>query len=110
MHDELGDALGRSHDTRGTNRLVSADEHEMFGLTHCGRRHDVTSAEDIVEDRLADVGFHQRYVLMCRRVKHGKRPVGRENSFDTLAVAHIANDWIDAQSREVSAKLLKQFE
>ena len=60
----LGDLLGGPHDAGGTNRLVGGDHDEAQHAVTVGQVGHALGAQHVVSDRLADVRFHQRHVLV----------------------------------------------
>ena len=75
----LGDLLRHAHDARRMDRLVGGDEDEVLHAELVGQFGHGAGAADVVADRLADVHFHQRHVLVGGRVEHDFGTVLRED-------------------------------
>ena len=92
LDDHLAGALGGAHDVGGIDRLVGGDHHEFVRLVIFGERRHIKGAEDVVLDRFLRHGFHQRHVLVRRRVKDHLRTVLTEDGFDLVVVAHRGDE------------------
>ena len=71
----LGQVLGGAHDARGVDRLVGGDEDEIADAEFRGQVGQALRAADVVLDRLADIGLHQRDVLVGGGVEDDLRLV-----------------------------------
>src|SRR5690606_8885950 len=76
LHNQLGDTLSEAHYAAGTHRLVGGHADEVLRPGLDRGRDDIEGSEHVVEDCLADVGLHQRHVLVRGRMEYGARLVG----------------------------------
>ena len=75
-------------------------------MAHPGRDaglHQVTRAQHVVGDRVLDVGFHQRYVLVRGRVEDDLRTMRREDRGQAVGVADVGDDGRDPGSWKLVA-------
>src|SRR5690606_33070269 len=92
LHYELGHALGKPAAATGTYGVVGGDADEVLRSGLDRGADDVEGAEHIVEDRLADVGLHQRHMLVCGGVEDGARLVGPDDLRDARRVPDIGDE------------------
>ena len=76
--DELGDALGGSHNAEGVNGLVGGDEDELAGVVRDGGLSEGEGAESVVFYRGEGVLFHERNMLESGGVEDDLRAMARE--------------------------------
>ena len=110
LYEYLRHALGGSHDAGGTHGLVGRDQHEVLRVALRGGAEHVAGPEHVVGDGLGDVAFHQRHMLVCRRVEHGVGAKVSEDAPDTRHVPHIRDHRRELDRRMLRPQLVQDLE
>ena len=97
LHDQLGDALGRAHHARWVHGLVGRDQDEALDAVAVGGLRD-RSRVPMTLFLTASHGlcFHQRHVLVGRRVEDDVGPVLCEHLVHARSVGDVADDGRDS--------------
>ena len=82
----------------------------MLGVELRGATHHVPGPEDVVRDRIGDVLFHQRHVLVGRRVEHGVGAETPEHATNARQVSHVRDHRAELQRRMRRAQLVQDIE
>ena len=82
----------------------------MLNVVRVAQLDHVLRSKHVVEDRLGDIGLHQRHVLVRRGVKHGVRRGAADHPRQSITITDVRDDRFDGDVREGSAQLLKQLE
>src|SRR6185437_10133919 len=105
LHHSLGEAFRCPHDTRWANRLVGRDEDEVLDPRVDRGVHDVGGAVDVVGDRLDDILFHERNVLVRRCVEYCVGATVVEDRVHALGITDVRDHGHDGDARVGRAEL-----
>ena len=106
LDDHLAHALRRAHDRRRVDSLVGRDEDETVDAKLVGERHGVERAEHVVLNRLARAHFHERHMLVRRRMKHDVGMVLLEDVAESVDIAHAADFDLDVNVVEFPGQIV----
>ena len=92
LDDHLADALGCTHDVRGVDCFVCGNEHELFDFVFLCCQSNVIRAEDVVLDGLIRAVFHERNMLVSRRMEDQLRMIFFKDDVQSVEVSYRANN------------------
>ena len=80
--------LTRSHDIRRIDRLIRTDQHKLLAPALQCRAGSLIRPQDIILYGFTGTRFHQRHMLMCRRMIDHIRSILSKHTVDPPAVPH----------------------
>src|SRR6185312_13319758 len=105
LHHTLRQSFRCAHDTCRANRLVGRDEDEVLDPRVDRGVHDVGGAVDVVGDRLDDILFHERHVLVRGCVEDCVGTTVVEDGVHALSVADVRDHGHDRHTGVGRAEL-----
>ena len=87
----LGNSLAGAHDAARVNRLVRGNHHKTTCIIFAGHPAENPCAESVGTNRLAGVAFHQRHVLVGRRMKNDVGAPPGKDFFHRSFISDIGN-------------------
>ena len=91
LNYHFADALGRTHDVGRIDGLVRGYLHERLRAVFVRHKRAVERTEHVVLDRLVRARFHERDMLMRRRVEYDIRLIRAEHVFDFRLIPHAGD-------------------
>ena len=103
--DAFADPLRDSHDAGRIDRFVAGDEDEFSDAVASRRFGDDPRSPHVVLDRFRGTCFHQRHMLVGRRMKHQLGPALTKQAVDPPLVGNVGDHGLIANRRMVRIEI-----
>ncbi|MPM91291.1 hypothetical protein SDC9_138419 [bioreactor metagenome] len=107
LHNQFAQIFGCPHNISRVDGLIRGDQHKTLYVSHIRRFCRIESTAYIVLDCLNGANLHQRYMLVCRRMKYHIRPILCKNLVQAWNIPHRTND--NLQIKPVPIDALKIY-